>query len=196
MPRLRSSMQHVGGSLLTALLLVGIGVLAFQPDLYPPGWRADRQRKLEAAQFRCESCGIAHMATRQNTRTGANYLVYLSIAHKKQYDTWNVDAETMVLCQRCHRRFDRQFRRKAGRRYHTPIGYASVYLEHRGRKVLVEMARTYDDLRDVVATLSDGASFEVQLVVNQAVVGNGIYQRRGDAVTPLSEFGACQGLPL
>jgi hypothetical protein len=178
------------------LLFAGMGVLAFQPELYPPDWRALRQRKLEAAGYRCESCGIAHMATRQNTRTGANYLVYLSIAHKKQYETWKVDADTMVLCQRCHRRYDRQLRRKAGQRHHTPIGYASLYLEHHGRKVLVEMARTYDELRDVVAALPDGVQFEVHLVVNQAVVGNGMYQRHVDEIVMVHEFGACQGLPL
>src|SRR6266516_5832025 len=98
----------------------------FEAALYPPQWRAIRRAKLAQANYRCEECGVRHRSVRQNTRTGEDYTVYLSIAHRNQYVTWKKDAETMVLCQRCHRRYDRRFRRKAGRRYLTPVGYASL----------------------------------------------------------------------
>ena len=170
----------------------------FEAVLYPPEWRAIRRAKLAQANYRCEECGVQHRAVRQNTRTGEDYSVYLSIAHKRQYETWKKDAETMVLCQRCHRRYDRRFRRKAGRRYLTPVGYASLYVQQ-GRQappVLVGMARTFDDLRDMVAALQDTTTFEVQLLMNGAIVGNGCYYKDADGVAVLREYGACQGLPL
>jgi len=122
--------------------------------------------------------------------------VYLSIAHKKQYETWKRDAETMALCQRCHRRYDRQFRRKAGRRYLTPLGYARVYVQQASQLVLAGMARTFDDLRNILAALPDAAPIEIQLVMNAAIVGNGHYVKTPDGVSVRREFGACQGLPL
>ena len=104
----------------------------------------------------------------------------------------------MVLCQRCHRRYDRRFRRKAGRRYLTPVGYASLSVrpDRQARPVLVGMARTFDELRDMVAALPDTTLFEVQLVMNGAIVGNGHYYKVADEVTVTREYGACQGLPL
>jgi hypothetical protein len=74
----------------------------FEAALYPPQWRANRRAKLAQANYRCEECGVRHRSVRQNAKTGEDYSVYLSIAHKQQYETWKKDAETMVLCQRCH----------------------------------------------------------------------------------------------
>src|SRR5205814_4557112 len=120
---------------------------------YPPEWRPDRAARLKEVGYRCEGCSIADRAVRESA-AGQPYMVHLSIAHRNQYETWKRDADTMVLCQKCHRRFDRQFRRKAGtRRYHTPLGYAAVYVDYAVRLALVEMPRTLDDLRDVVAAL-------------------------------------------
>ena len=170
----------------------------FEAVLYPPEWPAIRRAKLAQAGFRCEECGVRHRSIRQNTKTGEDYSVYLSIAHRNQYETWKKDAETMVLCQRCHRRYDRRFRRKAGRRYLTPVGYASLYVPQgqQAMQVLVGMARTFDQLRDMVAALPDTTMFEVQLLMNGAIVGNGHYYKDADGVSVLREFGACQGLPL
>jgi len=168
----------------------------FDADLYPPEWRAIRREKLQQVNYCCEECCVKHLAIRENTTTGAPYIVYLSIAHKRQYETWKRDADTMVLCQRCHRRYDRQFRRKAGRRYLTPIGYARVYVEHGSKLSLAGLARTFDDLRDIVAALPDAAPLEIQLITNAAIVGNGHYRKTPDGVTVRREFGACQGLPL
>jgi hypothetical protein len=168
----------------------------FDANLYPPQWRAMRQAKLEQVGYCCESCGIAHLSLRENTSTGAPYVVYLSIAHKKQYETWQHDADTMVLCQRCHRRYDRQFRRKAGRRSLTPIGYARVYVQQGMQQTLAGMARTYDELRDIVAALPDNLTFDIQLVMNMAIVGNGCYAKNADGVSIQHEYGACSDLPL
>jgi hypothetical protein len=170
----------------------------FEAALYPSEWRATRRARLAQAQYCCEECGVPHRSLRQNTKTGEDYLVYLSIAHRKQYETWKKDAETMVLCQRCHRRYDRRFRRKAGRRYLSPVGYASLYVQD-GRHpaaALVGMARHFDELRDMVAALPDATTFDIQLVMNGAIVGNGHYYKDMDGVSVLQEFGACQGLPL
>jgi ssDNA-binding Zn-finger/Zn-ribbon topoisomerase 1 len=166
----------------------------FEADLYPKQWRAIRREKLERAGYRCEQCGVKHLDIQQGSK-GTPYMVYLSIAHKNQYETWKKEAETMVLCQRCHRRYDRQFRRKAGRRYLTPVGYARLSVEHGTNKTLVGIARTFDELRDMVAALPD-TEFEVHLVMNLAIVGNGLYHKRDDQVRVLREYGACQGLPL
>ena len=169
----------------------------FEAVLYPPEWQAMRRQKLAEVGYCCQECGVKHRS-RQYNRRGEEYSVYLSIAHCKQYETWKKDAETMVLCQRCHRRYDRQFRRKAGRRYLTPVGYASVYVHQSpsAAPTLVGMARTFDELRDMVAALPDGSGFEVQLVINGAIVGNGLYHKQDEVISVLREFGACQGLPL
>jgi hypothetical protein len=166
----------------------------FEAELYPKQWRAIRQEKLERAGYRCEQCGVKHLDIQQGHK-GTPYMVYLSIAHKNQYETWKKDAETLVLCQRCHRRYDRQFRRKAGRRYLTPVGYARLSVGQGKSKMLVGMARTFDELRDMVLTLPD-SEFEVHLVMNLAIVGNGVYRKVDDQVRVLREYGACQGLPL
>jgi hypothetical protein len=166
--------------------------------LYPPDWDVQRKVRIQQAGGRCQVCGVAQFSWRQSPRTGQPYLVYLSLAHRNQYETWKEDADTMVLCQACHRRYDRRFRRKAGRRYASPVGYAALYVQD-GRSPVhacAGHARSYDDLRDMVATLPDETLFEVQLIVNQAVVGNGSYHKAGDGVAILREYGACQGLPL
>ena len=170
----------------------------FEAAFYPPEWRAIRRVKLAQANYLCEECGVRHRTVRQNTKTGEDYSVYLSIAHKQQYETWKKDAETMVLCQRCHRCYDRRFRRKAGRRYLTPVGYASLYVQHERQttQVLVGMARTFDELRDMVAALPEMTTFDIHLLMNGAIVGNGHYYKDADGVSVLHEFGACHGLPL
>jgi hypothetical protein len=170
--------------------------MPFDLSLYPSDWKSRRLELLAQANNCCESCGVRQGDLRENTRNGDLYKVYLSIAHKNQYETWKEEAETMVLCQRCHRRYDRQFLRRAGTRYNSPIGYASVYIEHQGRKVLVHMSRTFDELRDVMAALPCPASIEIQLIVLLfAVVGNGHYRKETTGtLTLIHEFGACAGL--
>lgn len=168
----------------------------FHSKLYPPEWEVMRREKLQRAGYRCEVCGVRDRSIQQNTRTGQPYMVHLSIAHKNQYETWKQEAETMVLCQRCHRRYDRQFRRKGGRRMYTPVGYASLYVEQGSRKALAGQARTLDELRDLVASLPPSTDFEIQLVMTLAIVGNGYYRKEHEGFTVLREYGACDGLAL
>jgi hypothetical protein len=161
---------------------------------YTAEWRAMRKERLQVAGFCCESCGIRDRSIRESSQ-GEPYMVYLSIAHRNQYETWKEDAETMVLCQRCHRRFDRQFRRKGGTREMVPIGYALLYVEHRGRKVLAGMSRTLDQLCEMVSVLPSPSVFEVQLVVLLAVVGNGHYVKEADgSFSVVAEYASCTGL--
>jgi hypothetical protein len=169
----------------------------FDARLYPADWKKRRREKLAAAGYRCEECGVAHKSIQQNTRSGEDYMVYLSIAHKEQYQTWARDAETMVLCQRCHRRYDRQFRRRAGTtRTYTPISYVTVFVQQDGREVPVGDAKTYDDLRDMVAALPEYTAFSIHMMMHQAIVGNGLYQKlgHGGRVEVHGEYGACVGL--
>lgn len=168
----------------------------FDARLYPAEWRVLRRQRLEEAGHCCQECGAAHRSVQKNTRTGEDYMVYLSIAHKQQYQTWLPDAEVMVLCQRCHRRYDRQFRRKGGARTYTPISRVDVYVQDGGRSVLAAEARTYDELRDIVAALPEQTGFEVHMVMHMAIVGNGLYvkEEQGGMVKVLAEYGACAGL--
>lgn len=161
---------------------------------YTPEWRAFRKERLREAGNRCEECKTPDRSVRESVE-GEPYMVYLSIAHRNQYETWKVDAETMVLCQRCHRRYDRQFKRKVGPNDLTPIGYAALYFDYRGRKTLVGMSRTVEQLRDMIAVLPSGADIEIQLVVILAVVGNGHYRKQTNgSLTLIAEYGSCVGL--
>ncbi len=171
--------------------------MPFESELYPPEWRATRQAKLKAANYRCEECNVKDRTIQLN-RNKEPYIVYLSIAHKKQYQTWMKDAETMVLCQRCHRRYDRQFRRKTGARTHAPIGCIKVFVElENGGEVLAEYARTYDELRRVVSSLPEHTDFTCLAEINGAVVGNGAYTKiNNDKIILHTEYGACAGLHL
>ncbi len=102
----------------------------------------------------------------------------------------------MVFCQRCHRRYDRQYRRKTGARTHAPIGYIKVFVEREnGKNVLVEYARTYDEVRQIVSSLPDETDFTCLAQMNGAVVGNGAYTKiNNDNITLHNEYGACVGL--
>jgi hypothetical protein len=169
--------------------------MPFNKLLYPPDWDALRDVKLKEAGYRCQECGVTEQSERISTRTGRKYLVYLSVAHKRLYETWKRDAETMVLCQLCHRRYDRQFSRKGGYLMtRTPLGYAKVYASLDGQRVLVGMPQTYSDLSALVLVLPDTAEFEVQLVMHFEVVGGGYFQREEGRNTVLEEYGVCQRL--
>ena len=161
---------------------------------YTPEWQAFRKERLRQAGHRCESCGVADRSVRESAQ-GDLYMVYLSIAHCPPSETWKAEAETMVLCQRCHRRYDRQFRRKGSSRDMSPIGYASLYIDYRGGKVLAGMSRTVEQLRDMLLTVPVHTMVEIQMVALQTVVGNGDYRVDKDGtVEVVAEHGACVGL--
>ena len=170
--------------------------MPFISEMYPPRWRELRRIKLAQVNYCCQECGVQHLSLRQNVKTGEDYLVYLSIAHKKQYQTWMKEADTMVLCQRCHRRYDRQFRRKHKALSHTPVGYAKVYAHDGDREVVAGVTATYAELHEVVDALPDGTPFELHLFMNNAIVGNGSYVKSGTDVEVLQEYGACVEFPF
>lgn len=170
--------------------------MPFDRFLYPKEWFSDRRSKIAAANFACEDCGVTDRSL-ATSADGNPYMVHLSIAHRNQYETWKRDADTMVLCQACHRRFDRQFCRKAGtRRYHTPIGSADVFTFYQETWCLVAQPRTVDDLRDVIAALPADSVFEVCLSLFTAqVVGTSRYRKLpDDALAIECEQGACEQL--
>ena len=53
---------------------------------------------------------------------------------------------------------------------------------------------TLEERREMIAALPDGVAFEVQLVMNLAVVGNALYRKEQDAYTVQREYGACAEL--
>lgn len=168
--------------------------MPFEAELYPPDWHKMREAKIKQANGCCESCGVKDRAILESTKTRKPYMVHLQLAHKNQYETWKKDAETMVLCPRCHRRYDRQFRRKGGSRSYAPLGYASVYTDYQGRNVLVEQAKTLDELRDVLSALPTPSDIEIHLYMIFAVVGNGFYRKEQGELIALAEYGVCMGL--
>jgi|SRR5689334_15176436 len=167
--------------------------MAFQAELCPADWREMRQMALKESGYQCQQCGVHDRAIQTNTRTGNPYMVYLSLAHKRQYRTWDREADIMVLCQRCHRRYDQRYSRKPGRLYHSPIGYVSISVFPQGKEVLAGMVSSLGDLFDQLDALPPGR-FELRVVVVLAVVGNGHYHKHETgAVQTIAEYGACVG---
>jgi len=172
--------------------------MPFQRKFYPAQWDRDREEALQQVGYCCELCGVRECTVLHNVRRasadypeGRPYMVYLSRAHKHQYQTWMVDAETMVLCQRCHRAFDRQFRRKAVKE-RQPLGVALLWVWHQGEKVLAADASWVHDLLDIVLSLPAGTEFELCLEVMTWRVGSGRYRKERGGVTVMCEEGACQ----
>ena len=167
----------------------------FEADLYPPEWRRWRQTRLAQAEHCCEACGVPDRTVLHSQRTGKAYMVYLSIAHCEQYQTWRRDAETMVLCQGCHRRYDRQFVRKKSLPSFRPIGFVEVLVERDGRRVLAGEAKNYHELQGIVAAMPAGTLFWCVCYLHTAIVGNGTYHKVAfNQFTVESEHGPCVGL--
>jgi len=128
--------------------------------------------------------------------TDKPYYVYLSVCHRVFYETWKQDADTIVLCQRCHNRFDKLFRRRYKQSQQTPIGYAKMYISDNGKSVLYAECRTYTDLLVYIDSLLPGREFEIHLEINLSIVGNGFYERTETGTRKIHEYGACEGLQL
>ncbi len=172
--------------------------MSFQRKFYPEEWDRLREADLRWVGGCCEVCGVKDRTVLYNPKKvsedypqGMPYMVYLSRAHKHQYQTWLFEAETMMLCQACHRRFDRRFRRKRVNLY-QPIGVALLRVRHRGRWVLAADAHWVHDLLDVVLSLPVGTEFELCLEVMTWRVGRGRYRKEQGGVTVVSEQGACR----
>src|ERR1051326_6646849 len=156
-------------------------------EVYPPNWREIRDACIERAGYRCELCGIPQ-GWLTFSKQGKPYLIYLSAARRYPYYTARPAAELIALCQACHRRYDRP---SSPRRAYPPLLQVHVVVE----TMLVGVGRNYYDLYQMVATLSAGTGFEVVILVNQVVVGTGVYVRGEDGgLGVLAEQGACTDL--
>lgn len=70
---------------------------------YPVNWDDIAYRKKDAAGWKCEKCGIPHMF---DGTMGSCITV-----HHPNLDTENPDAETEVLCARCHLKAESRLRK-------------------------------------------------------------------------------------
>jgi hypothetical protein len=73
--------------------------------LYPDNWEELAWACKERAGWRCEHCGIEHLAQAVNERTGVISIVYLVAAHL-DHDPWNPYPRLAALCPSCHGRYD------------------------------------------------------------------------------------------
>lgn len=69
---------------------------------YPPNWDDMALACKERAGWKCEHCGIGHMA---DGTMGSCLTV-----HHPNIDTWNPFARLEALCARCHLKADREIR--------------------------------------------------------------------------------------
>ena len=168
--------------------------------LYPPKtvWEVMRRERLAQVGYQCELCGLPDATEFYNPNKphpfypgGTPYRVYLQLAHRRQYETWNREADTLVLCPPCHGRFDVRFRRKRSVRYPSSVGVVVVWVWYQGEKCLAAESRYFDDLFEVIASFADGVQFEVSAEVLMQVVGVGLYRKEASGVAVLREEGAC-----
>jgi hypothetical protein len=168
---------------------------------YPPRtiWQAMRVERLEQVGYKCEFCGLPDACQRYNAakphplyKQGTPYRVYLQLAHKSRYQTWNRDADTLILCPWCHGKFDATHPRKQQQKYrYMPVGQVLVWVWYKGERCLAAEARWFDDLFAAVAALSDGLIFEVEAEIVTRLAGFGRYRRTEAGVETLHEEGAC-----
>ena len=174
--------------------------MPFQRKFYPEIWDYLRDQDLKGCGGCCEGCGVPDRSILFNEKKvtegwpdGMPFMVYLSRAHKEQYQTWIFEAETMMLCQVCHRRFDRRFRRKKNTQ-RQPVGVVLVRVWYRGRWTLAADAHWVHDLLDIVAALPIGTDFELLVDVMTCRVGSGRYRKEAGGVLVKQEKGACRVL--
>ncbi len=168
---------------------------------YPPRsiWQVMRAEALERVGYRCELCGLpdASLAFNQNkphpfSPQGKPYHLYLQLAHKQQYQTWNREAETLVLCPSCHRKFDTEHQRKKAVKRNAPVGLVVLWVWYKGERCLAAEARFLDDVFHTVAAFSTGFLFELEAEMLTCIVGRGRYRRTEIGVEVVRETGACR----
>ena len=170
--------------------------MAFRPEIYPEGWSEIVREALARANGKCGLCPARRGDFRRNLKTDEEYIVYLSVCHKLFYHTWKHDAETLVLCQRCHNRFDAKFRKRIKIGAETPIGVARLYIPQGDRWYLVSMSRVYVELMRYIDIFTPGQAFKVHLSINSKVVGTGYYVRTSEGVDIVKEDAVAEGLQV
>jgi len=159
--------------------------------MYPGDWNTRQAKRycLDRVGNKCQKCG-ARDRSRKKNKGGEWFTVHLARAHKKQYTSWQDEAEVLVLCQSCHREFDNVHNKRKSRYKYLNIGLAKVMVDDR----LVECCRTYAELNDVIQSLPVGTRIEVLLTVNQAIVGNALYTRTEAGIEIDGEYGVAEYL--
>jgi formate-dependent nitrite reductase cytochrome c552 subunit len=174
--------------------------MAANRRVYPPKkvWDVMRQERLEAVGYVCEDCGMPDASEFFNAKKphpfyeqGTPYRVYLNLAHKRQYETWNREADVMLLCPSCHATFDAEHRRKRSAHRNAPVGVVVLWVNYKGQRCLAAEARYMNDLFEVIATFTTGTRFEVVAEMLMHEVGMGRYRRTDEGVMVLREKGAC-----
>ena len=172
---------------------------------YPPRsiWQVMREEALQRAGHRCELCGLPDAALAYNEGKphpfypqGKPYHIYLQLCHKQQYQTWNREAETLVLCPSCHRKFDARFGRKKAVKRSAPVGLVVLWVWYKGERCLAAEARYFDDVFQAVASFEVGFLFEIEAELLTRLAGRGHYRRTEAGIEVRRETGACQGFGL
>ncbi|HEU5380504.1 MAG TPA: hypothetical protein VFV38_34200 [Ktedonobacteraceae bacterium] len=171
-------------------------VMKTRRDYYPLEWDEMRAEAFARVGYCCEECGVQDCAVVVNPNKkhplfpdGQPYMVHLNLAHKREYETWNREAETLVLCNACHGRFDARNRRKDKGKKNTPIGFVSVRVLHRGRWVSAAALWSYNELYRAVSALPVGTKFELSFEMAMQSVGLGCYLKQGEGVEVVREKG-------
>jgi hypothetical protein len=155
-----------------------------------------RVEALERAGYCCEECGVQDCDVVVNPNKphplypdGQPRMVHLAVAHKNEYQTWNRDAGTLVLCPGCHGRFDARNRRKDSGKERVPIGYVTVRVLHRGRWALSATPWSYNELFRAISALPVATEFELCFEIATQSVGLGRYRKGPRGVVALREKG-------
>ncbi len=170
--------------------------MEFSYEFYPPFWKKKGWRKqvLAAAGNRCQVCHEANRTVGTNA-DGEPFMRYLQIAHKQQYLTWYPEAETMVLCQQCHREFDRVNNKRDKTDFtFTPIGQARISAIYKRHSYPVGLVTSYHELRAIIDAQSAGTVLVIHLEFNLTVVGRGKYVKTHAGVEVVRETGAARNL--
>ncbi len=170
--------------------------MEFSYLFYPPHWKkkAWRRQVLSAAGNACQMCGVTNRTIASNANEEP-FMIYLQIAHKDQYLTWHPQAETLVLCQPCHRKFDQQNQRRDRADFTISlIGQARISAVYKRRTYLVGVVSTLNELRAIIAAQPVDTVLVVHLEVNLRVVGRGRYIKTSQGVHVIRETGAARNL--
>jgi hypothetical protein len=79
--------------------------------MYPKNWEKLAHDCKARAGWRCEECGIAHLAQRINYETGEVKRAILCAAHL-DHDPWNPNPRLRCFCLSCHGRYDHSARER------------------------------------------------------------------------------------
>lgn len=120
--------------------------MAMRLALYHPDFPEKAKQLKRAAGNRCQRCGMLHGDLTTN-RYGQPVEVQVGVAHL-DHDIWNARARLMVLCRRCHIRYDARQRRRKRRMMSVARGQLCfweemLYAEAAGKKNALGVVREH-----------------------------------------------------